>query len=82
MRRCARRTRVAALLAAAVAVCVGPIGKADGQGRAWFALDEAGKYEGRVEGREKTMVLDVRNVPFRLEAGFGYLPRITLEVER
>lgn len=54
--------------------------RADSRGRAWFVLDEPGAYEVRVEGGGRAVPLTVKPVPFVLRAGFGYLPRRTVEV--
>lgn len=53
---------------------------ADSNGRAWFALDEPGRYEARVEGRRMATPITVKRVPFTFKPGFDYLTRITLEI--
>ncbi len=54
--------------------------RADSRGRAWFVLDEAGTYKVRVEGKPRVATVKVKAIPFKMEAGFDYLPRISLEV--
>jgi len=58
-----------------------PLGlRADAQGRAWFVLSEAGAYDVRVEGKTRSTRVELKKLPFKLEAGFGYLPRIIVEI--
>ena len=55
--------------------------RADSQGRAWFVLSESGKYEARVEGKGRSVTVNVPRTLLEPQAGFDYLPRIPVEVE-
>lgn len=58
-----------------------PLGvRADTQGRAWVLLEEPGRYDARVEGKETATTLDFGPIGLEMQAGFGYLPRLEMEV--
>ncbi len=56
--------------------------RTDARGQAWFVLEEPGRYEASLADGEKTWTIDVEPLPFKMEAGFGYLPRVSLEVQQ
>ena len=56
--------------------------RADAAGRAWLFLEEPGDYELRVDQTPSCKQVTLNESAFELKAGFGYLPRILMEVEK